>query len=345
MRDLNFEKELKKAVHEVCLAMAAWNASLAVAYEFPASYKDRLCSMLVRSEKRIERKRTMLRAAACFAALVLAFSVICAASPKVWAAVRSWYVIHIGPDQTVYQFEQKENDHAFLVVRSDAMPDGMELININEGDGYSIQEYANVKTGEYINFSYHWLTVRERVRIEQMAEQFGTVQLANGYEAVLYEEDGLAKLVWYEKYNLISYWAESNLSGEELIAAFKEIEIHPPEYVPTWLPEGYELIDSEDGSRTLDYIYMNQESGDIIMITIADYGIMSQMSVLGEGEAKDVEINGNEGAVSWGGGLYEGTTLFFIDKKENLVFVIQTGLTDPDIVVQIAESLQKTGQR
>lgn len=338
------ETEIKQAVHRYCQRAFSADMVMDPPFVFSQEHIQKMRKLLDRADRRRGLKRMMRHAAACVAAVLLIFFTACIVSPKVWAAVRSWYVVHIGPDQTVYQFEHIENDHAFLVVSPGALPEGMELKSIDEGNGYSIQEYENAKTGEYINFSYHWLTVRERAQIEQMVEQYETVQLGDGYEAVLYEDNGLFKLAWYEKYNLISYWAESNLSQEDLITAFGKMSMHPTLFVPLWLPEGYELVDREYEARTIDSVYMNSESGDIIIITIADYGIISQLPVWGEGESKDVFINGHEGIVMWGDGFYKGAAVFFIDRNENLVFTIQTGQIDPDMVIHIAENLLKSGR-
>ena len=339
------EAEIKQAVHKYCQITFSEDLAMDPPFVFSQRHIREMRKLLARADRRRGLKRMMRHAVACVAAVLVIFFTACIVSPKVWAAVRSWYVVHIGQDQTVYQFEHIENDHAFLVVRPGALPDGMVLKNMDEGNGYSIQEYENAKTGEYINFSYHWLTVRERAQIEQMVEQYETVQLGDGYEAVLYEDNGLLKLAWYEKYNLISYWAESNMTAEKLISAFGEIEMHPPLYVPTWLPEKYELVDIENDKGTIDNVYMSQESDDVIIITIADYGIISQLPVWGEGESRDVFINGHEGIVVWGDGFYKGSAVFFIDRNENLVFTIQTGLIDPDLVIHIAESLRKSAQQ
>ena len=56
-------------------------------------------------------------------------------------------------------------------------------------------------------------------------------------------------------------------------------------------------------------------------------------------------INGHEGIVMWGDGFYKGAAVFFIDRNENLVFTIQTGLIDPGLVIHMAENLQKSAQQ
>ena len=239
MTDREFEKELKKAVHEVCLAMAAWDASPAVPYSFSKEYTDNLNRMLCASERRMKRKSLLLRVAACFVALLVAFAAACAISPKVWAAVRSWYVNIVSPDRLVYEFNHEKNDHAFLVVRPDSLPEGFELTEIDEGDGYSIQVYKNPGTGEYLKFSYHWATVRDLKTLEKLEKKHGQISIFMGQQAVAYTDNGLSKLFWYDKYSGISYWAESNMDQDALVIVFKDsIEMHPPIYEPTWLPDG-----------------------------------------------------------------------------------------------------------
>ena len=333
------ETEIKQAVHKYCQQEFSKDLSLDPPFIFSKEHIQKMKLLLGGADRSRLIRRSIKRVASCEAVLFVLFIAVCFVSPNVWAAVRNWYVVNIGPDQIVYEFEHKENDHAFLIVRPNALPDGLRLTKLDEDDGYSIQNYENSKTGEYITFSYHWLTVRERVLIERLIEQNGTVRLAMGYDVVQYKEKGSNKLVWYDKDSLISFWVESNLSEEELINAFDNMTIHPPVYTPTWMPEGYELVDS-DYNMSVELIYNNPSSNDIIWITIENYGWVSQLPVWGEGEGKEVTINGNDGFIIWGDGVTKGTVLVFIDKNKNLVFTIQTGLIAPDTVEQIAKSLQ-----
>ena len=90
----------------------------------------------------------------------------------------------------------------------------------------------------------------------------------------------------------------------------------------------------------MDVIYINSETGDIIVVGCSDLGETEIIQVDGEQRSQTVTVNGIEGTVYWGGGFYEGTVLVLIYEEKNLVFVVQTGLIDPDLVVRIAESLE-----
>ena len=144
------------------------------------------------------------------------------------------------PDRLVYDFNHEENDHVFLVVRPENLPEGLELSAKDEGDGYSDQTYNNASTGEYMKFSYHWATVGDIKKLEKLERADNNVSIFMGQKAISYIENGLRKLAWYDKYSQISYWAESNMKEEDLINVFSaSVEMHPPFYEPTWLPEGY----------------------------------------------------------------------------------------------------------
>ena len=342
MTDREFEKELKSAVHELCLAMTAWDASPAVPYTFSKEYTNSLDRMLCASERRLKRRRTLLRAAACFAAILIAFAAACAVSPKVWAAVRGWYVNIVSPNRLIYEFNHEENDHAFLVVRPDSLPEGFELADIDEGDGYSNQVYKNPGTGEYVKFSYHWATVRDLKTLEKLEKKHGQISIFMGQLAITYEENGLSKLSWYDKYSGISYWAESNMSQDALISVFKEsIEMHPPIYEPTWLPEGYVVDDIYIDGGICSVSYYNETTKDIIVIDCGDLGTEERIFVDGVGLSKDVLVNNIPATVYWGEQPYPGTVLVMIDESMNMVTTVYTGIIDPDLVVKIAEGLTR----
>ena len=64
MKERDFDKELKKAAHEVCLSMATWDASPAVPYKLSSRFTSNLQATLVAAEGRRKRKRMLRRIAA-----------------------------------------------------------------------------------------------------------------------------------------------------------------------------------------------------------------------------------------------------------------------------------------
>ncbi len=333
------DAEIAQAVHRYCLRAFSEDLTMDPPFRFSERHIAAMSEILGKADKKKAAKRILTHIAIYAAAVLLIFAAVCISSPKVWAAVRSWYVYNIGPDQTVFEFEHIDHDYAFLVARPGTLPDGMALKSAEEGDDHCVLRYEDASCEKYLKFSYHWLTVRERRKIDKLTEQYGTISLAMGYAPVFYEEDGANKMAWYDTYSLIGYWVESNLSREEIVAAFDNMELHPPVYVPTWLPEGYELVDSYYDGASCDLVYCDNETSNLIMISVSDYGWLPQISVFGEGQKREVTINGNEGIVCWGDGFYEGTVLFVIDKEQNLVIHIQTSLINPDMAVEIAENL------
>ena len=341
MTDRAFEIKLKKAVHNVCMAMAAWDASSAVTYAPSNGFIKNLDAMLSVSERRLKRNRVLLRVAACFAAVLIAFAVAFAVSPAVRAAVRNWYINVINPNELVYEFNHEENDHAFLVVRPDSLPEGFELTETDEGDGYSNRVYTNKDTGEHLKFYYHWATVGDLKKLERLEKKHGQISIFMGQLAVAYEENGLSKLSWYDKYSGISYWAESSMSKDALIGVFKEsIEMHPPLYEPTWLPEGYVLYDTYIDAGGWNLSYHNEATDGIIVIECSDLGDTDQIFLDGSGLSKDVLVNNVPATVYWGEQPIAGTVLVLIDESRNLVTSVYTVIIDPDLAVKIAEGLK-----
>ena len=338
------EADIKLAVHKYCQRAFSEDLAADPPFVFSGEHISVMQKMLGRADRRRNVKRIMKHIAACIAAVLVILAAACAVSPKVWAAVRSWYINIISPDRLVYEFNHEENDHAFLVVRPDSLPEGFELTELDEGDGYSRQTYSNVESGEYLKFSYHWATVGELRKLEKLEKKHGMISIFKGQQAVLYTERGLSKLVWYDKYPQITYWAESNMDQEKLLSIFRDsIEMHPPIYEPTWLPEEYVFDDIYIDEGTVEISYFNDKTNDYIVINCGDLGETERVFVLGNDVENrlDISINGINAAIyCHDEGLFVGTDLVMIDETRNLVFTIETGCIDPDLVARIARSLE-----
>ena len=161
-----------------------------------------------------------------------------------------------------------------------------------------------------------------------------------GQQAVSYTESGLSKLFWYDKYSGISYRAESNLDQDALVKVFKDsIEMHPPIYEPTWLPEGYVLYDTYIDGGNCDLSYYNEKTGSIIGIECSDLGITDRLFIDGTGPSREMIINGTTVTVYCGQDNVKGTVLVMVDEIHNMAITMYTGMIDPDLVTSIAENL------
>ena len=130
------------------------------------------------------------------------------------------------------------------------------------------------------------------------------------------------------------------MDQDALVKVFKDsIEMHPPIYEPTWLPEGYVLYDTYIDGGSCDISYHNETTGDIISIESSDLGITDRFFIDGTGSSKEFLVNGMPATIHWGDGQYKGTVLVMIDEKQNLVISVYTGQVDPDLATIIAESL------
>ena len=341
------EADIKLAVHKYCQRAFSEDLAADPPFVFSREHISVMQKMLGRADRSRSIRRVIKHAAICAAAVLVILVAACAVSPKVWAAVRSWYINIISPDKLVYEFNHEENDHAFLVVRPDNLPEGFELTELDEGDGYSKQTYSNAENGEYLKLSYHWATVGELRKIEKLEKKHGTVSIFMGQQAVLYTERGLSKLVWYDKYPQIIYWVESSMGQDALLNIFKDsIEMHPPIYEPTWLPNGYVVDDIYIDKGTVEISYINDNTSDFIVINCGDLGETESAFVLGDNveNVLNIDINGINAAIyCHNEGLFVGTDLVMIDETRNMVFTIETGSIDPDLVEKIARSLEKVG--
>ena len=180
-------------------------------------------------------------------------------------------------------------------------------------------------------------------------DENAAVQICDGYSAVVRSLLGRTTLSWYDKYTLTSFRAESNLSAEELARAFSEMDARLPEYVPTWIPEGFELVDEyRDGGSTA-FVYLNTETEAVVLLEYYDRatidsitGFLSDSDVI-----KEIEINGLKAVLGFtdsSGADYDpdsinnGTVLIWEDPEINIIFKID-GEISPEDAIKIAEGI------
>ena len=158
-------------------------------------------------------------------------------------------------------------------------------------------------------------------------------------------------LKWYEPHNLLGFTVESNIAAEELIQAFSAMDIHLPEYAPTWIPEGFELVyeDRDPGSTTLTY--MHTETGDIIGLDYYDYGNIDIFGGdLTEADViENVSINGHKASLVYTdstdpeydtNNVFNGLVLIWVDNNSKMIFAIDSSL-EKEEVIRFAESITK----
>ena len=149
---------------------------------------------------------------------------------------------------------------------------------------------------------------------------------------------------------MLGFRAESDLPSEELIQAFSALDWHLPEYGPTWIPEGFELIDEYRDPANSAFIYYNAESGDVITFEYSDYGETDSLTgILTDADHLEaVFINGHKAVLGYTdpnspdfdpSEINNGTDLTWADDDIMLIFSI-SGSPNRETILRFAESIK-----
>ena len=336
------DEEIKKAAAQVRIAIDRYDAIPAEQVSFSEKHERAMLAMFAGKNRRDRARRAARRISVCFIVLVVALLGSCLVFPGVRAAVSNWSLYVLEPDRVVYEFHHNEKDKAFVIARPSVLPAGFECVALDETPGRSLQRYEDRATGEYLIFDYHWLTVREQRKLNRLKNKYGVTHLYMDNEAVSYSEKGISKLCWSDSRGIIGFWAESNMYSEELIKAFSANSEHVAMFEPSWLPDGYKLCfqSADYGSRTL--VYQDEFEQNKLYITVHDLGKTDYLFVEGEAASEDITINGRRGKIYIGkNGSQIGARLILIDDVENYIIKIDAGSAEKDIVIKVAEGLEK----
>ncbi|MBQ9825747.1 MAG: DUF4367 domain-containing protein [Firmicutes bacterium] len=347
------KEDIRNAAIIVGNSIAAFDTSNIPSHTFSDRHETamrRILSLIASDTGRTRRRPFVRRLVACIVAILILFAGAYAFIPSVHAAVNEWFTT-VWNNIVTYYFPHSGNDHAFPVLTPTSIPERFEIESDTASDGARTIRYIDKANGDFIVFDYRWISQRQADKLKQSMENDDTVVLYSGYNALLQESNNKCVLKWYEPHNLLGFTVESNIAAEELIQAFSAMDIHLPEYAPTWIPEGFELVyeDRDPGSTTLTY--MHTETGDIIGLDYYDYGNIDIFGGdLTEADViENVSINGHKASLVYTdstdpeydtNNVFNGLVLIWVDNNSKMIFAIDSSL-EKEEVIRFAESITK----
>lgn len=116
-----------------------------------------------------------------------------------------------------------------------------------------------------------------------------------------------------------------------------------PEYVPTWLPDGYHEVDIYEDESMRNLFYQNETKDSNIVF---EYFILTENSTghleflydVDDLALESVDINGIIADYYPAGGASNTHNLIWIDETQNIVFLVHSDL-GKEILIRIAENI------
>ena len=210
----------------VCAAYAADLVALAEAlpdpgFEPSAAHRHAIQRMIDRSYHKSRRHAFYRRAAAIAAVFVILFSTILATNVHARDAVVRW-LRQVFPDHVLYQFFGEPVDELYQYTIG-WIPEGFELVDQFEFDGYRMYSYESENEG----FSISFAIIEDGFTIEigdaafEMQEVF-----INGLPATLFIDidDASKNLIWISEDGNVEIDMAGNISVDMLIQIAESIK-------------------------------------------------------------------------------------------------------------------------
>lgn len=183
-------------------------------FEPSAAHRNAIQRMIDRSYRKSRRHAFYRRAAAVAAVIVILFSTLMVTNVHAREAVVRW-LRQVFPDHVLYQFfgEPAGDLHQYTI---GWIPDGFELVDEFEFDGYRMYTYES----EDESFSVSFASIEDGFTIEIGDAAFETQEVfVNGLPATLFIDiDGASKnLIWISEDGSVEIDMAGNISVDMLI--------------------------------------------------------------------------------------------------------------------------------
>ena len=344
------EEQLKNAVTELAEERYASLPFDGADPEFSDNYQSRKRQFVAMAKDfgaagnhgrtRRRRHRVLRTVAAVLGILIISFAILVVASPKAYAAVRDW-TINIYNKIVDYTFNHSEDDHAVIVCEPAGLPEGFERAETYHSGYYTRKLYRNAETGDYIRFEYRKPTKAQIANIEKRGQKAESVTAANGVP-MYFAAGSPNELFWYDKDRNLVFYVESNLSKDALLDCFASVYLRLPLYEPSWLPEGYEVVDRMDYYPNYDITYYNPSTDSYIYYNYSDLAETDLITIDQLGYdviVEDVVINGEHSYYFPSADGGPGEDLIYINSTERIVLMLTSDIGKENCV-KLAESIR-----
>lgn len=286
------------------------------------------------SENRVIRPVWLRRSIAAVLTLVLSLSIAMTFSTTARAAVSNW-LTETYNKLVKYVFSHNEDDHTYLICAPGSLPEGFEHVETIREDNYTLKEYKNAVTGDFLRFEYSKATEPMKAEIEKQKAGAELLAVSGSIEKYCFDAGASRRVFWYDHQRELVFFADSSLDRDILAASLDSISIRLPLYEPAWLPEGYEEAEQNTEYPSVMITYMDSNSKGMIIYCYSDMAETDLVAIDQIGKDLDfetVQINGIR-AYYYSYKDEEGGDLIWIDEETKLVFTISTSVSRDELLL------------
>lgn len=316
-------------------------------HDFSPEFEKKM-KKLLRQGRHPVRYRT-LRAAACLLlVLFLSGCAVLAISPEIREVFAGW-VREIHDNYFLYEFfgngEREAVSEEDVLYQPAYVPAGyrIERRTVLTGGVVTIG-YINDQTNDIAVFTCFSDTSSAVLQVSGENEIICRQVRVNGLSADLYldSEEGEANvIVWVDEQNGAAFRISGVLSGEELTRMAESVRAVPWDvsFYPSWLPEGYYDVTTDDLRRQRILRYEDGKGGLLTILCPSDFDTRSLM-LAGEADLISVFVGENPADLYLDRIPGNASSLVWVDRDTGILVWISGPLTGEELI-RIGESMEK----
>ena len=316
-------------------------------HTFSPAFERKMKKLLHRGRHPVWYKA--LHAAACLLlALLLSGCAVLAVSPEIREVFAGW-VREIHDNYFLYEFFGDEEREAVseedVLYQPAYVPAGyrIECRTVLVGGVVTIG-YINDQTNDIAVFTCFSDMSSAVLQVSGENEIICRQVRVNGLSADLYldSEEGEANvIVWVDEQNGAAFRISGVLSGEELTRMAESVRAVPRDvsFHPSWLPEGYCDVTTDDLRRQSILRYEDGKGGLLTILCLPDFDA-GPLMLAGEADLISVFVGENPADLYLDRIPGNASSLVWVDRDTGILFWISGPLTGEELI-RIGESMEK----
>ena len=305
----------------------------------------------MKRQEKVQRKkknrRPLHRVAAVFLAILAGSGTWLGINVEARAAFVGWFREFVG-DSVVYNYVGEVPKRDIANYHCSWLPEGMEAMEVEVSDTSGLVVYTSAED-DFAVFSYSYMHSGTALHLFPSEDELiHTEMQINGMYADFYEETGendSTNIVWFDEANKTFFDINGNLSKEEAIRMAESVQEGlalelMPEYMLTWLPDGYRERELSRGSRSRTISCLNEGGHIRLDYEIQDGKSAEDIFEIDEyTECKNVTVRGQD-AIFYRNTDDDEHSLVWADEDADIAFCLEATETE-EVMLQVAEAIKE----
>lgn len=317
-------------------------------HEYPAEFKATVKKQANLEKKQRKAKKTIRRVAAVFLACLIGSSTWLGFDVEARAVFVRWMKEMVGLS-ALYTYSGESPRTPVSDYRFGWTPEGMMPVDLAGDDVLAYVLYMGVDG--YCTLTYQQMSESTNTQlnlgVEDMTHEVVDINGMYGDCYVTVGDNYSCDVIWFDETSGVAFTASGSLPKESILRMAESVELGVamemlPEYICSWLPEGYDVISFSKGTQgRIKNYHTGSDDKPLIRMDYKvpkDKSLQEQFYLDSYSEKKTLSVNDNHAELYIGTDDAGTNALVWLNADADLSFCLSSSL-DTETLLQIAEGV------